>query len=446
VTRSNRWVQVLVPIVIMLLSRIARATPVDNKYEWLRQHGFDLGSPIRDEAVLPDGIGHFRVYRQGSIYWHPSIGAFEVHGAIRELWASLNWEKGWLGYPTSDESTMDGGRYNNFQHGSIYWSPGSGAVAADIVAKFDHAQRNDGESMHHHLKMYRDGVTIEGTVLHSPHGDCPDGGDRSYHHFLCDLPRASGEDPPDCDINIDIALDRNKLDAIPGFWASGWKNDASQIRAKLDADGNTMHCEVVMYARSQKCDNPSDPDAPELPGWMEAPPSAVTLNGVPLNGRADFAPDGSVKLLGRSIAAGTPIRLRGFLALDCHWGGVLSGIDCSEDDADFANVEIHPVYSIETGTDPCSTQRSRWAVLNADLLDLLEARPNPPSNKASAINSQVLDQRLESWRAKVAAWHSQHDTELDSIRRALAATSCNVRWPNGLIVPAFIQQIGGAHH
>lgn len=82
-----------------------------------------LGYPVSDETTTPDGIGRYNHFQGGSIYWHPDVGTFEVHGAIREKWASLGWEKGFLGYPVTDETvTPDGvGRYNHFQNGSIYW-------------------------------------------------------------------------------------------------------------------------------------------------------------------------------------------------------------------------------------------------------------------------------------------------------------------------------------
>ena len=90
-----------------------------------------LGYPLTDETTTPDGIGRYNHFQGGSIYWTPSTGAWEVHGAIRDKWASLGWERSFLGYPTSDEkSTEDGtGRFSEFQHGSIYWSPSTGALA-----------------------------------------------------------------------------------------------------------------------------------------------------------------------------------------------------------------------------------------------------------------------------------------------------------------------------
>ena len=88
-----------------------------------------VGYPVTDEIGTPDGIGRFNHFQYGSIYFTPQTGAWEVHGAIRAHWAALGWERSVVGYPTSDETPVgDGiGRYNKFQHGTIYWSPTTGA-------------------------------------------------------------------------------------------------------------------------------------------------------------------------------------------------------------------------------------------------------------------------------------------------------------------------------
>jgi hypothetical protein len=92
-----------------------------------------LGFPTTDESRTPDGVGRFNHFAKGaSIYWTPSTGSHEVHGAIRARWAASGWERGPLGYPTTDETaTPDGvGRYNHFSKaGSIYWTPSTGASA-----------------------------------------------------------------------------------------------------------------------------------------------------------------------------------------------------------------------------------------------------------------------------------------------------------------------------
>ncbi|MFL6077549.1 MAG: PQQ-dependent sugar dehydrogenase [Mycobacteriales bacterium] len=88
-----------------------------------------LGFPTTDETGTPDGIGRYNHFSNGgSIYFTPGTGAHEVYGAIRQLWASMGWERSWLGYPTSGEFDITGGRRENFQHGYITWGAG-GAVA-----------------------------------------------------------------------------------------------------------------------------------------------------------------------------------------------------------------------------------------------------------------------------------------------------------------------------
>ncbi len=81
-----------------------------------------LGAATSQETACPDKVGHFRHYENGSIYWHPVTNAHVVQGAIRNRYGNDGWERGGLGYPTTDESpAAAGGRYNHFQHGSIYW-------------------------------------------------------------------------------------------------------------------------------------------------------------------------------------------------------------------------------------------------------------------------------------------------------------------------------------
>jgi hypothetical protein len=102
---------------------------ISDKYHSLGGDGGFLGLIQSGGGPTPDGIGCFRQYDGGSIYWSPQTGAREVHGAIRDKWASVGWERSLLGYPTTDEiPTPDGGgRYNRFEGGWIYWSPQTGA-------------------------------------------------------------------------------------------------------------------------------------------------------------------------------------------------------------------------------------------------------------------------------------------------------------------------------
>jgi hypothetical protein len=127
----------------------ASTDAIDAKYQALGGASSLLGAPTTAEQGTPDGIGRFRVYDNGSIYWTAQTGAFEVHGQIRDEYKAVGWEAGILGYPITDETgTPDGvGRYNVFQQGSIYWTPETGAheVHGRIRDAWKDAGREAGE-------------------------------------------------------------------------------------------------------------------------------------------------------------------------------------------------------------------------------------------------------------------------------------------------------------
>jgi hypothetical protein len=101
---------------------------IRDKYRSLKEYWGLLGFPVTDEMTTPDRIGRYNHFQHGSIYWTTYTGAHEVHGAIRAKWANEGWERAWIGYPESDETdTSDGGRYNKFQRAYIVWTPESGA-------------------------------------------------------------------------------------------------------------------------------------------------------------------------------------------------------------------------------------------------------------------------------------------------------------------------------
>lgn len=105
---------------------------IRNKWSAMGWERSLLGYPTTDELPTPDGVGRFNHFQGGSIYWTPETGAHEIHGAIRDKWASLGWERSHLGYPTSDEYTGADGktRISNFQHGRISWTPEGGAIVS----------------------------------------------------------------------------------------------------------------------------------------------------------------------------------------------------------------------------------------------------------------------------------------------------------------------------
>ena len=95
--------------------------------------GFDsgyLGLPTSDEVYgLPNG-GAYQDYQGGSIIWSPATGArVSKNGPIRNEWGYTGFERSYLGYPTSNEvgGLPNGAIYQDYQNGAIIWSPSTGA-------------------------------------------------------------------------------------------------------------------------------------------------------------------------------------------------------------------------------------------------------------------------------------------------------------------------------
>lgn len=78
-----------------------------------------LGYPKTSEMATPDGDGRYVHFENGSIYWTHETGAYLVMGDFMNLWGNEGWEKGRLGYPTSDRRDVPGGVVQDFQGGQI---------------------------------------------------------------------------------------------------------------------------------------------------------------------------------------------------------------------------------------------------------------------------------------------------------------------------------------
>ncbi|MFD9664863.1 peptidase inhibitor family I36 protein [Rhodococcus sp. NPDC059968] len=81
-----------------------------------------LGYPLSDEVVLPDGQGRMNRFQRGVIYFSPTTGAWDVSGAIEQMWAGEGYEAGAWGYPTGAQ--YQEGQYikQPFQHGTIAYT------------------------------------------------------------------------------------------------------------------------------------------------------------------------------------------------------------------------------------------------------------------------------------------------------------------------------------
>ncbi|SDC06079.1 Peptidoglycan/xylan/chitin deacetylase, PgdA/CDA1 family, partial [Raineyella antarctica] len=91
-----------------------------------------LGYPTVDQGCGLAQGGCYQHFQHGSIYWTASTGAHFVRGGIRDYWAASGWENGRYGYPKTDElcRTGTGGTLcrQDFQGGTIKWRSGIGII------------------------------------------------------------------------------------------------------------------------------------------------------------------------------------------------------------------------------------------------------------------------------------------------------------------------------
>ncbi|QXG77890.1 N-acetylmuramoyl-L-alanine amidase [Modestobacter sp. L9-4] len=87
-----------------------------------------LGAPVTDHTDTPRGDGAYAHFQNGSVYWSPATGSRWVRGMVMDRWSVLGREQGVLGFPTSEEApAADGGSFQTFQGGMVFWSPATGA-------------------------------------------------------------------------------------------------------------------------------------------------------------------------------------------------------------------------------------------------------------------------------------------------------------------------------
>jgi uncharacterized protein with LGFP repeats len=86
-----------------------------------------LGAPTSLEAP-GDGSARFATFEHGAMYWSEETGAQPVVGAIYDAWASLDYERGALGLPTSAEIQEPEWVGQNFQHGTLNFDRATGTV------------------------------------------------------------------------------------------------------------------------------------------------------------------------------------------------------------------------------------------------------------------------------------------------------------------------------
>ena len=90
-----------------------------------------LGAPTSPEDSA-EGDARYATFAKGAMYWSPEIGAQPITGAIYDAWASLSYERGPLGLPTSAEIQEPLQITQNFQHGTLNYERLTGNVT-DVV-------------------------------------------------------------------------------------------------------------------------------------------------------------------------------------------------------------------------------------------------------------------------------------------------------------------------
>ena len=86
-----------------------------------------LGQLTSPEAATADD-GRYATFEHGAIYWSTHTEAQPVTGAIYDAWASLGYERGLLGMPTSAEIPEPLWIVQNFQHGTLNFNRETGTV------------------------------------------------------------------------------------------------------------------------------------------------------------------------------------------------------------------------------------------------------------------------------------------------------------------------------
>ncbi|MGQ0506306.1 MAG: M12 family metallopeptidase [Myxococcaceae bacterium] len=90
-------------------------------------NGF-LGNCLTDELPASSNGGRYNHFTGGSIFWTPNTGAHVVWSNLRQKWARLGWERSWLGFPTSDPTNTSDkkAQYITFEKGSLVQVLGNG--------------------------------------------------------------------------------------------------------------------------------------------------------------------------------------------------------------------------------------------------------------------------------------------------------------------------------
>lgn len=113
------------------LKDLLRGGAILAKWESIGADNSPLGAPKSPEAAGEWGT-RYATFDKGAMYWSAESGAEPVTGAIYAAWASLGYERGVLGLPTSGEIQEPQWIVQNFQHGTLNFDREKGTVTRVI--------------------------------------------------------------------------------------------------------------------------------------------------------------------------------------------------------------------------------------------------------------------------------------------------------------------------
>lgn len=179
------------------------------------------GFPLTNESDVIKNkkvIGKFSEFEFATIYWKSSIGAFEVHGLIREKYKKYNGPLGDLGFPTSDESDVPNysgvGKINSFEKGSLLWFGGKKVIIARpfkiylqrISTKEDEGCCRGQNDLYFRVKLKKGSSTVYSKRF-------PHSGDYGDHNII---------EPK---INFPVEFMPNKINQSFSFYIDIWDSD-----------------------------------------------------------------------------------------------------------------------------------------------------------------------------------------------------------------------------
>ncbi|MEJ2870092.1 N-acetylmuramoyl-L-alanine amidase [Actinomycetospora sp. OC33-EN08] len=108
------------------VNKLVAAGGTDVRAAWADRPG--LGDPDRVEQPTADGRGRFTDFAHGSLYWSPETGTHQVAGPLLGAWRARGAERSDLGLPTGEEFGTSAGRAQAFEHGVLRWDRTTGTV------------------------------------------------------------------------------------------------------------------------------------------------------------------------------------------------------------------------------------------------------------------------------------------------------------------------------